>query len=191
MKIAVVGWGSLIWNRGELKTSARWRQDGPLLPVEFARISGEERLTLVLLEDSRPQQTYWTISSFEEFDAARRNLKAREGTPDIKRIHGLIDSQTIGAPAAQVVEIMRKWLVEKPDLDAVVWTGLESNWQKKRGVPFSSEDAVAFLRDLDNHHRAKEYITKAPAQIRTVVRQIVEIELGWTPADLPVHFFDQ
>jgi hypothetical protein len=191
MKTAVIGWGSLIWDQGDLERNVGWRQDGPSLSVEFARISGGERLTLVLVDDTRPLQTYWTVSALEDLDAARRNLKDREKTPNIARIHGLTADQVIGAPAPRVVEIMREWLISKPELDGVVWTGLESNWERERGVPFSSEDALAFLRDLDNHDRAKEYITKAPAQIRTAVRQMIEAELGWTPADLPVHLFDQ
>lgn len=190
MKIAVIGWGSLIWSQGKLEKNAGWRLDGPSLPVEFARISGGERLTLVLLEDTKPQQTYWTVSSFSDFGAARRNLKDRENTPNIERIHGVKGDQTIGAPASPVVEIMKEWLVRKSELDAVLWTGLESNWRSKRGVPFSSERAVAFLRDLDDHASAKEYVTKTPTQIRTAARELIETELGWTPADLPDHLFD-
>jgi hypothetical protein len=48
MKIAVLGWGSLIWQPRELRISLPiWKTDGPELPVEFARVSMDGRLTLV------------------------------------------------------------------------------------------------------------------------------------------------
>jgi hypothetical protein len=46
--IAVIGWGSLIWCPGILRTKSRWHSDGPALPIEFARISGDNRLSLVI-----------------------------------------------------------------------------------------------------------------------------------------------
>ena len=64
MKIAILGWGSLIWSRRELKIDLKkgkrgWYKRGPFLPIEFARISEAkhgglymyERLTLVIFPD--------------------------------------------------------------------------------------------------------------------------------------------
>jgi 1-acyl-sn-glycerol-3-phosphate acyltransferase len=48
MRIAVLGWGSLIWSPGNLKIDREWHEDGPFLPIEFARVSQDGRLTLVL-----------------------------------------------------------------------------------------------------------------------------------------------
>jgi len=45
-KIIVLGWGSLIWDPRELKIkNSEWQKDGPNLPIEFARISQDGRLT--------------------------------------------------------------------------------------------------------------------------------------------------
>lgn len=41
-KIAVIGWGSLIWCPKGLKIRDKWKNDGPKLPIEFARISSHE-----------------------------------------------------------------------------------------------------------------------------------------------------
>jgi hypothetical protein len=59
MQIAIVGWGSLIWCPGSLQIKSGWHRDGPPLPVEFARISGDGRLTLVIHPGSKEQQTLW------------------------------------------------------------------------------------------------------------------------------------
>ena len=50
MKIAILGWGSLIWNPRILKVAGDWTLDGPTLPIEFSRISDNDRLTLVIDE---------------------------------------------------------------------------------------------------------------------------------------------
>lgn len=51
--IACIGWGSLIWDRRNLDVDGVWRVDGPMLPVEFARQSGDGRVTLVLEQGFR------------------------------------------------------------------------------------------------------------------------------------------
>jgi hypothetical protein len=48
MRIAFVGWGSLIWNPGKLPLATNWTEVGPILPIEFSRISKDGRLTLAL-----------------------------------------------------------------------------------------------------------------------------------------------
>ena len=56
MEIAVLGWGSLIWCPRELILAGEWKPDGPFLPVEFARVSQDKRLTLVLYPGTEPVQ---------------------------------------------------------------------------------------------------------------------------------------
>ncbi len=50
MKIAILGWGSLLWQPKDLQfdKGIGWSENGPMLPVEFARISKDGRLTLVI-----------------------------------------------------------------------------------------------------------------------------------------------
>ncbi len=91
MDIAVVGWGSLIWCPGSLRIKTRWRRDGPRLPIEFARISKDGRLTLVIHPASEDQTTYWAGSEFKTADHARQNLREREGAK-LEEIHYLVQN---------------------------------------------------------------------------------------------------
>ena len=50
MKIAILGWGSLIWNQNGLPVKGQWKKNGPVLPIEFSRVSRDGRLTLVIDE---------------------------------------------------------------------------------------------------------------------------------------------
>lgn len=52
MRIAILGWGSLIWNPNGLPIRGDWQRGGPVLPIEFSRISSDERLTLVIDEQN-------------------------------------------------------------------------------------------------------------------------------------------
>jgi len=92
MKIAVLGWGSLIWNPKNLKIKNSWFKDGPYLPVEFARISNDERLTLVLHPNAEKVQVLWAYMDLDDLDEAIENLTNRERT--INGCIGFIDMKS-------------------------------------------------------------------------------------------------
>jgi hypothetical protein len=48
MNIAILGWGSLVWDQRVLPTESEWNSEGPRLPIEFSRVSQDGRLTLVI-----------------------------------------------------------------------------------------------------------------------------------------------
>lgn len=78
MKIACLGWGSLIWDPRELPMRGTWFEDGPLLPIEFARESADKGITLVIGEVELTVRSLWTLLSVASLDEARRKLAERE-----------------------------------------------------------------------------------------------------------------
>ena len=71
MAIAILAWGSLIWNPGSLHIVDGWRPGGPTLPIEFSRISDNGRLTLVIDEACGvPVPTCFALSMFDNVQEA-------------------------------------------------------------------------------------------------------------------------
>ena len=86
MKIAVLGWGSLVWNPKRESVALnigddKWSSDGPALPVEFARISKDKRLTLVLFPAGEKVTVLWAIMAPKNLDEAIDNLREVERIP--------------------------------------------------------------------------------------------------------------
>jgi len=124
VSIAVLGWGSLIWCPGNLRIKTAWRPNGPMLPIEFARISQDNRLTLVIQPGSSDQPTYWALSEFTAIEHARDNLRARENSK-LAYIH-YVDQDGKAADGAppRIVKRVGEWLTPHKDLQAAIWTGL-------------------------------------------------------------------
>lgn len=199
MQIAVIGWGSLIWCPGCLRIESRWYSDGPALPIEFARISNDRRLTLVIhpgpQEKPTPdQRTYWAWSEYTTLEEARANLQMREGAKKIDDIYGLnIDGDLEGKKdiaAEKISRVIGEWLKSKNGIQAAIWTGLSTNWRRKRYKDFTPEDALRYLDELEcakddaeaAYNRAHEYVINTPPQIQTAVREIVRMRKGWQDA---------
>ena len=192
MNVAVIGWGSLVWNPGTLDLRTGWHADGPTLPLEFARISDGGRLTLVLFPRGENRTTYWAITNLENFEDAKANLARREGS-SVDAIHFCVQQpsgrmQRFGEP--MVTATVAEWLDARVGLDAAIWTGLTSNWQSQRGAEFSVDDALLYLAGLKGSQldAAREYITRAPPQSDTPVRRAMRAR-GWHNANLPGESF--
>ena len=71
------------------------------------------------------------------------------------------------------------WAVGK-GLDGVVWTALPPKWNGETGCAPTTQEALAFLKAQGGDSAAAEYVRRAPKQIRTPLRLIIEKELGWT-----------
>jgi hypothetical protein len=192
MRIACLGWGSLIRHPKTLPVLGQWSPDGPLLPVEFARVSKGRRVTLVLLEGAREIQTWWVLLSVPDLKTAVEELRKREdcNASDIgywSRSGEFLDTgfERKESWERAVVKAISAW-VEQARLDAVVWTALPAKGFDNPELPCFPDHVVAYLRALTGEERrgAEDYIREAPAQTDTIVRRKIEAELGWTPRGL-------
>lgn len=181
---------------------SRWHRDGPELPVEFARISKDCRLTLVIHESVQPVKTYWALSAYENMKAAKKDLKNRENckTDDVHSIEPNRADEIDRTD--EVTKIVSAWLASKPDLGAAIWTGLPDNWQEKRCMGFNAEDAVIYFESLkpdsaaspdahDRWRKACEYVQNAPAQIQTKVRSLLREKLNLADVQLSQTLFEE
>ena len=174
MKIVCLGWGSLIWNPQQLKIEKEWYTDGPWLPVEFTRISGDNRVTLIIDTDAEPVQTLWASATTNNLQEFIDSLKIRERTRE-KNIHWINCADTTADP---IKSIIKDWLLEKK-LDTAVWTGLSFSSKTNNQRP-SVEEVITHLKGLatTTKEKSEEYIRKTPAQIATEYRQEIEKALN-------------
>ncbi|MNK11846.1 hypothetical protein D3C87_298950 [compost metagenome] len=181
MKIACLGWGSLLWDPQDLLIDKQWNVNGPLLPVEFCRQSGNGRMTLVINRDSIPLRVLWSLVTTIDPDIAIESLRVREGIPKGRRDDyiGVLHSDEVVSDDP-IRNTLILWL-QDVGLDAVIWTDLPPKFNEINGQKPSKEEAIAYLRNLEGNARdaAEEYIRRAPAQIMTDYRRAFENELGW------------
>jgi len=183
MKIACLGWGSLIWRPQNLLIQQKWFEDGPIIPIEFCRESKDKRITLVITENVRPVRVLWSLMSTDNFEIAIESLRLREGI-DKKNKDSLIGqvshSDTI---TENIKKSIQKWLNEK-DLDAAIWTDLKPKFKGQDRTPTIGE-VLKHLTELKYEDRlnAEEYIRKAPKQIDTDYGREIEMRLGWSKID--------
>lgn len=178
MNICVLGWGSLIWNPGVLQITGNWNNDGPTFPIEFARISNNKRLTLVIKENFDKVETLWATSAIQDLEEARNNLMLREGLTDVNAI-GYFDFSnnvnSIRRCKEQLSRELMRWNANK-NFDAVIWTDLGAIFSLQTRNFFSANNLNEYLDSLNPNEfaLAKEYILKAPLQIQTRFRESLE-----------------
>jgi len=183
MKIAILGWGSLLWDPADLQLAAPFEPTGPNLPIEFCRISKNRRLTLIIDETFGTLcQTYAATSAFTELAGAIENLRLREamsGPQDVGFVEIASQQRSPAATARHphAVETIADW-AEHAGYDAAIWTALDSQFEKHTGEPFSVNAAMRFLEGLQQTDapafaRALDYIRRAPAATQTPVRDAV------------------
>jgi hypothetical protein len=190
MKIAVLAWGSLVGDRRELQVAADFEPNGPLLPIEFCRVSSDGRLTLVVDEDFGAVCTIHSApSAIQSLDGAIENLRLREGMPNAGQV-GFVEAAS-GSRSdiamqrhPQAITAIAAWATSS-GYDAAIWTALANNFDEpdKGGEPFSVTAAIRYLEALKSRDgaafaRALAYIRNAPIEIETPVRD--EVNKRWS-----------
>jgi hypothetical protein len=174
-RIALLGWGSLLWEDGsELEAwHEPWLNEGPILRIEFSRVSSSRggALTLVIdPENGVPTMVAYCLSRRSDAAEAIEDLRARERTT-VQNIGWVRRNGEAGFYDQESVQTVLVWAAER-DMDAVVWAGLRSNFAEKVGRPFSVEAARTYLLTLSPEGKAKalDYVRRAPLFVRTPLR---------------------
>ncbi len=185
-KIAVIGWGSLLWDLDDLAphVTGQWQVAcGPVLPFEFVRVSPKRKQALVVVIDaehgahcatSHIESTRSTLEHAID-DLARRERTTSEFIGHLNRKGDM--AQTRHEYARDAVSA---WL-HTSDYDAAVWTDLNRNFEDVLGRPFSISGAIDYLRTLqgDALIEARRYIESAPANVETPLRAALRQEAWW------------
>lgn len=178
--IACLGWGSLIWDPKELPLTNRrpeaWQDDGPELPLEFARVSKNGRLTLVIDPASAAVRVLWNSLRVASLADAVEALQMREGVETDRPIGRWRSDYEY--PFADVIG---RWAHSR-ELKGVVWTALGPRFNGRSGQRPSQDEAVEYLAGLSNGPRclAEQYVRCAPLQIDTLYRRAIIDALGWS-----------
>jgi hypothetical protein len=173
-RIALLGWGSLIWDEWPEfdKYHKEWQPNGPLLPLEFSRVSETRKGALTLVID--PQygtlcKTAYAVSTRRDPADAIADLRSREGTL-MKRV-GFYFANRSRTCEPKVPESIASWAAEMR-FDVVVWTGLSSNFKDKKKEDYSVAAASRHIQSLslEGKSMAAEYVWRAPAFVQTPLR---------------------
>jgi hypothetical protein len=180
MKIAIIAWGSLVWDPRTLQIKGDWNNNGPMLNIEFSRVSKDGRLTLVVDPGNGEEvKTYFAQSKRNDLGDAIADLRDREGT--IRKRIGFIDlingsdSKTEFPDQVDVFTKIQDWC-RSQNFDAAVWTALPSQFKDQTKLDFSVDNAITYLKNLPKSARenALDYIRNAPQEIVTPVRRKIE-----------------
>lgn len=181
--IACIGWGSLVWDPQKLQHDKEWREDGPDLPIEFARESSDRHITLVICPGLPKVRTLWTLSTLDSLSDAVNDLALREYKDAKPRWIadnvGRWDAKTGGSHGMEE-DTIAAWAAEK-GLAGVVWTNLPCGFRDARHALPTLEALQAHVATLSEPERlkAEEYVRRAPDQVRTAYRVPLQRALGW------------
>lgn len=183
---AILGWGSLIWDLDDLTPHVRGDWDigaGPVLPMEFTRISPKRKMGLVVCLDPMHGvgcATHAITSVRSGITEAAGDLARRERAP-VRRIGAVcLASGHSNGSSPEVVALIADWCAQRGKTGAV-WTDLPSNFTEHLGEPFSVLRALDYLGALAGASRdeAVRYIENAPASTDTPLRRALAAEPWW------------
>lgn len=185
-KVAIIGWGSLIWDLEILTphTQGNWLMEtGPRLPMEFSRISPKRKMGLVVCLDPVAGvlcNTHVIASAKSGIEQTRADLAARERAP-LDLIGAVHRGGIAHGRMPSVVNAVAAWC-DRHGWDGAVWTDLEPNFADHTDQAFSINAGIAYLKTLntENLTEAVAYIQNAPEQTRTPLRHALAKDPWWT-----------
>ncbi len=184
-RIAVLGWGSLIWDLDTLSdhVTGDWQMTaGPELPMEFSRISPKRKMGLVVCLDSNDGEacaTHAIQSTRGDIQMAIADLAQRERAP-LHMIGAVFADGLHKGRTPEICDLIATWC-DANDWDGAVWTDLDPNFQSHTSQVYSIEAGIAYLQTLppENLEEAYRYITNAPVHTDTPLRRALARDPWW------------
>ena len=184
MAIAIIGWGSLIWDLENLAphVTGAWEMTaGPILPMEFSRISPKRKMGLVVCLDPTvgvPCPTHVIASKSNDISTVAAHLQARERAP--AALIGAYHPRLQHGRMPEVVKTVQVWCAQN-GWDGAVWTDLEPNFEAHTQQAFSIKNAITYLQTLrgESLSEAHSYIENAPTQTHTPLRKALAKSTWW------------
>ncbi|MEO1001415.1 MAG: hypothetical protein AAFW69_12565 [Pseudomonadota bacterium] len=174
--IAILGWGSLIWDLEILEphVAGGWAMGaGPALPLEFSRVSPKRKRALAVCIDGAAGAACPTnviASARGGLSEAAADLAARERAPG--EMIGAVGRDGVRQGRSEIAEIVGAWCAAMGWAGAV-WTDLRPNFATETGVSFTVEAGRSYLQTLTGESLAEahRYIESAPAATDTPLRR--------------------
>lgn len=132
MRIAVVGWGGLLFERWRFPESVEWKSGGPAIPIG---ISSSARAYLAFDPlHGRRGPTQYAISPRTRLKEALEDIASREDPTlgSVGYVAGEQESasERLGGFAPQLLRELRQWCDEQ-GFDALIW-----RWENPPAVTF-------------------------------------------------------
>lgn len=119
--------------------------------------------------------TLWCLLSLTDLDAAIGALAFREGT-SCHNIGRVTVARRTGE--GTVESSIHSW-VAAAGLASAIWTNLPPKWDGIAGRAPSVDEVVQYCVTNSSNALVREYVQRAPQQIRTEYRNAIESRLGW------------
>ena len=181
-KIAILGWGSLLWDKTHREFDRHhtaWKFDGPVLKLEFSRKSVSRLNALTLVIDTirgEECKVAYALSKRRTVEKALADLQKREGTSRRNIGYVFSDGSRRQGRDTDSVDVILRW-ARAVSLDVVLWTDLPGDFGDVPKNEFARA-AVNHIQQLPPEGRvlAAEYVWRAPESIVTPLRTVLQAE---------------
>jgi hypothetical protein len=189
-RIAILGWGSLLWDKSQKEFDdwhEDWRFDGPVLKLEFSRKSVSRLNALTLVVDpvhGQQCQVAYAMSKRASPETAIADLRAREKTRRENIGYTFSDGSHRQGRDANSIDVISQWAKDR-SIDVVLWTDLPASFDGVARKDFL-DAAVNHVQRLPSEGKAMaaEYVWRAPDFVVTPLREALQAE-PWFRKPIP------
>ncbi|MGH8121436.1 MAG: hypothetical protein ACREPT_01545 [Rudaea sp.] len=131
-------------------------------------------------QSAKAVRALWAVMDSSDLTAAREALRSREGISQGNEPQH-IATWSAGDQSPTSIPELASWAVANT-IDLVIWTALPSKFDGAVQTP-TAEQVIGYLKGLVGTKRdhAEQYVRRAPRQIDTAYRRLIEAELNWIP----------